>query len=560
MKDNRVLSHLPNEILSMIFNYLLPSSTRDCPEDEAKAVHDSLIPVCRLFRALFLPRRLRHLVIRSSAPRHVDFIRGIKDYPFPVHTLRTYVEKLTFQDWRTSPHVDEGNEWVASALLTRYIPALSCFPNLYELHLTDMSITRSFFDAVAYLGALSRVSISRCAFGAFEGAEDPYPVEPPSTPWTSFAFHDNTCSMEYIYAFVSLISSPHLQTLNTTQWTLIHALAEHEEVLLEGLHELATQIPCTPATALKDFLIRTPSVQTLRITSIQTFEVSLFDYTATYNTARQLVDLPPSALPNLTCVQCSAMLLDALVRGRPVSSIDVTSIIYSSGTVISESDHETVRRQDFTALMASATVPVRHLTIGMMMFNVLVHDRRLSDVQGLESLTIYVVSATYDAEHDTLKADDELPEALSTTVERITIVNRGITTKYDFDRVQCFLGEQVRLCRWFSRAFPSVHQISFCSDITWHLDPDDQEWWPDIAKSKKVARAFEEVRDKIPLGRHAAQMSLHAIFPGQLYGDWRNLVQAYEYEGVTSVHRGPRDGSEGVVSHEELQRALRWAL
>ncbi|KZV74176.1 hypothetical protein PENSPDRAFT_648181 [Peniophora sp. CONT] len=424
-----------------------------------------------------------------------------------------------------------------------------------------MSITRSFFDAVAYLGALSRVSISRCVFGAFEGAEDPYPVEPPRTPWTSFTFHDNTCSMEYIYAFVSLISSPHLQTLNTTQWSLIHALAEQGEVLLEGLHELATQIPCTPATALKDFLIRTPSIRTLRITSIQTFGPDTFDYTTVYNTARQLVDLPPSALPNLTSVQCPVTLLDALVPGRPVSSIDVTCMIYFSGTETGRNDHEWFQFElrELTVLTASA-VPVRHLTIGSKMFDVLVRGRRLSAAQGLESLTIYAVNARYGDEGNPLKSDTDLPEAVSTTVKRITVVNRAKHTKYDFDRVQCFLGEQARLCRWFSRAFPSVHQISFCSDITWHLDPDDQEWWPDIAESKKVARAFEEVRDKIPLGRHAAQMSLHTIFPGQLYGDWRNLVRAYEYEGVTRVHPGPQDGSEGVVSHEELERALQWAL
>ena len=128
--NDRLLSHLPNELYTIIFDHLLPPGY---PEDEVKAIYDSLIPVCRLFRALFLPLRLRHLDVHGSAPRHVDFIRGIKDYPYPVHSLRTYVEKLTFRDWKTSTNVEAGDDWVTSALLARYSPALSGFPNLHEL-------------------------------------------------------------------------------------------------------------------------------------------------------------------------------------------------------------------------------------------------------------------------------------------------------------------------------------------------------------------------------------------------------------------------------------------
>lgn len=396
MKNGRTLSHLPNEILSMIFDHLLPPSTRDCPEEEAKTIYDSLIPVCRFFRALFLPLRLRHIMIRSSAPRHVDFIRGIKDYPFPVHSLRTYVEKLTFHDWKTSASAGEGSGWVKSALLARYIPALSCFPNLCELKLTDVSITRAFFDAVAYLGNLSRVSISKCEFLDFEGAEDPYPIEPPSTPWTHFLFHDNMGFGGYLDALVVLIASPQLQILDTSYWSLTFSLAEHENVPLDGLQELATRIPCAPSQTFRDFLVRTPSIRILRITSLIIIGRGTFTPTSMGQIARQHVDVPRSALPNLSTVQCPEMLLSALVvPDRPIFSVDLMCSLHSSNGELMYYDLEESRlvlQETVTMLRTSpARASIRHLAIGSVMFQDLVHDQVLAGVQ-LESLLIYVGS------------------------------------------------------------------------------------------------------------------------------------------------------------------------
>ncbi|VDB95657.1 unnamed protein product [Peniophora sp. CBMAI 1063] len=556
-KDGRTLSHLPNEVFAMIFEYLL--SPRDCPEDEAKAVYDSLIPVCRFFRALFLPLRLRHLVIHSTAPRHVDFIRSIQDYPFPAHSLRAYIEKLTFRDWQTSPHADTGSNWVTSALLARYIPVLSSFPNLQELDLTDVTISRSFFDTVAYLGKLERVSISTCDFSEFEDAEDPYPIEPPSTPWTHFHFRHNRGFEDYIDAMVVLISSPSVQAFESTHWTLTFALAQKADVSFDALNELATQIPCAPSPILRDFLARTPFIRALRITSLIRIGPDVGDHVIAREVARQLVAVPQSALPNLTTVQCPESFCKDLIRGRPVRSVDLMSqFLYANGDLFHYEPERFVLQAPDPDLSHSA-VPVQHLAFGSLSFDNLVRGSYFADVL-LESLTIYVGSRSLRFPQETLRSESELPAAANTTVKSIKLVVRGYGLDYDFDRVQCFLGEQARLCRWFSRAFTAAREISFYKDISWVLDPDVGEWKPDIAQSDRVKRALQEVKDKIPVGRHASQMHLHTIFPGQLHGDWQNLKGAYEYDGVTSAHPEPEPGEEeNVMSHAELLRALQWA-
>ena len=172
--------------------------------------------------------------------------------------------------------------------------------------------------------------------------------------------------------------------------------------------------------------------------------------------------------------------------------------------------------------------------------------------------------AFQDYTQDVAASRFDLVKNTNTTIKRIKVVVRGQASKYDFNRVQCFLGEQARLCRWLSRALPAVHEISFCRDITWHIDPDKQDWKPDIAWSDRVRRALLEVKDKLPVGKHATSTHiLYQIFPGQLHGDGMDLRRAYEYEGVTSAHSEPlaSDGEGGnVISHAELQRALQWAL
>lgn len=373
-----LISHIPNEIYLMIFEHIYPSS-EGLTEKEYKAVLTSSIPVCHLFRAICLPRRLYHLTIKASQPRHIDFLDAFGKYPFTLRYLPAHVQSLMLTRWIPSSSEDA---WVYTTVFERYVHSLHHFRHLSILCLDRVHVSRALFDTAEYLHLLQDVTITNCTFGPFHDIDTPDEMDPPLTPWTRLVFCDNRGYTAYLDNLAILAASPSLTAFATTQWDVCHAILARPVHF--QLYNLQTPSPSINAFAfLRDVLVRTPTVQTLVFPSAP-------DYHGLPAADVPRFNLPSDALPRLRTLQCPSFYVEEFLEGRPVESVNIaalTGVDASADPPRYLFDQDSTPKTDILAALKKSTVPIRVLGV---VADVFTQGHSVDHLSQLETLTMYM--------------------------------------------------------------------------------------------------------------------------------------------------------------------------
>ncbi|KAA1472651.1 hypothetical protein DENSPDRAFT_838986 [Dentipellis sp. KUC8613] len=501
---HKPLRHIPLDVYLEIFDYFQVGESFS--ERECKIIFSNSIPVCRLFRAICLPRRLRSLTLSSQQKGLIKFTHT--KFHEPETDLCEYVRTLRIVDWRPeSPELSESdidsenedeivqtnpNTWVYRGIMSRLCETLPRFQNVTELIIDYAMLSPSIFVHIPLMNNLYSVDIAYCKF------DDPLTDRArrliyhmtPQTPWRKLRFVANTGCEKALHALATMASTSALESLTTMEWSVAHAFLTQKKNALVGLTML--DIPCDHPDVVGKFLAMTPTITTLTLTGLPIFT----------ERSQAHLQLPPSALPNLHTLKCNYLLLEELVSGRPVSSVQVFTTIF--GTPVGTLDASST--MDILSVVGRSSAQIKLLGIEETTSPLTGAGLNLKDFTHLEQFTFYV-SVHKDILTKMIKST-QLPATDADVWHPTVPIMNIVFDHYLQSAVMPLYDLQIDhdLCLFLASLFPGATTITTTPGIEWrkHMreSPSAPVWKPviiarDIVRShvRSWADAFWVMRD-----------------------------------------------------------------
>ncbi|TFY83092.1 hypothetical protein EWM64_g932 [Hericium alpestre] len=516
----RTLPNIPTEIYYEIFDHF--QLNMSVSGQEYKRLLSTLIPVCRLFRALLLPRRLRSLTLSSTQKNLVKFATTTFSYPEPEDNLFAFVQQLYITDWiprrpittNLDPFEQDDDElpdspteiWVYKGILQKISHSFMRFANVQVLTLNSVPIEHSFFTMMSCMISLHMVNICDSWFSRNESRSSG--DHKPKTPWTRFIFCNNHGYSSYLPALASLAASPSLAVFRTLDWDVTEALLSRPEPFT-GLTEIS--LACVGYSFLRNFLESTPTIRSLTITL--TRNPHLLDADEAH------LRLPPSALPNLNILRCPSFLAGDLVVGRSVDHLNIRGIIEAENGAVHQDEYLWLDTS-LTALCQRSSVPIRDLSVtAYALVNILDEEAddgladSMAQLKELTRLTLYVAE-----DEDIMLAG--LYQFMLHANKPVHPTIRTVRFRYEWKQPVNLAREHDLIARRFARAFPRATMFSLSMNTEWHLR--GQEWAPVVLDRDRMKMTLLRFAERGTQGVRDWEGCLKGLF-GERELTWRVL-------------------------------------
>ncbi|TFY60342.1 hypothetical protein EVG20_g7455 [Dentipellis fragilis] len=541
LDGHRPLRHIPLDVYLETFDYFQVGESFS--ERECKIILSNIIPVCRLFRAICLPRRLRSLTLSSQQKGLIKFTRT--KFHEPQVNLCVYVRALRIADWLPeSPGLSESdidseyedeivqniqNAWVYRGIMSRLCETLPRFQNVTELIIDHAMLGLSVFIHIPLMDSLCSVDIAHCVF------DDPLTDRAyrliyhmtPRTPWRKLRFVENTGYEKALHALATMASTSALESFTTTEWYVARAFLTHEKKALVNLKTL--DIPCDEPDVIGKFLAVTPTITTLAITGLPEFTVGVQTH----------LQLPPSALPNLHTLNCNSVLLEELVSGRPVSNIEVFTT--NCGAPIPNALSTT----DILSTLSRSSAQIKNLGIEDTAPSLSDEELNLGYFAQLERLTWYPSIH----EHDLTEMIKSKRLPANGVIWHPTVPTVNIVCEYYLQEalvpVYDLQAQHDLLCPFFASLFPGATTITTTPGIEWRKYMLGS---PSVPVWKPVVIARDDVRSHILADPDA--YTLKKDYEGCLKG----LFEEDELDPLLKSVLGIEDDIEFFSEYEILLR------
>ncbi|KAL0947764.1 hypothetical protein HGRIS_013842 [Hohenbuehelia grisea] len=451
---SRQLSPIPTEIYLEIFDHLKSSTITD--DKEYNSILSSLIPVCRFFRAVARPLRFRNILLDALAETRKDnavLNRQIAAGASAALEIATSVKACVYSNWINPSRIKEH-------LLSIHFRALKSMRNLHCLDLDYVTLTPSFFQAIATTISLQSLSISHCEYDFTVATADIQKLS--VLQLETFSLHncysrDQEQHSKYWTSFSDAITSPKLRFLRTDQDAFARALPElKKDFLIEDLsfvsdsHDLLFQL-----------IGRFPSLATLH------FEPK------TQSQAQQGLIMQPRSpnpilVPNLRTLKASSLeLASHLLIGRPIEDLQIIGC--AKGYNDSNADSASTRMD--AVVMAAAKAPIRRLLVPWEFMRIL---QIPDNFPRLETLSVQFFDSLFMTDRIRLEHIGECVSggSSSRTVQNLVIEGEINLPEFDISR------QHASITSSLIPAFPNLRYISLASFIEWQRPYTTAPWEP----------------------------------------------------------------------------------
>ena len=299
--------------------------------------------VCRFFCSVMLPWIYESMGFagKTNGPHdvnHAPFCRSIISGCESARIMATYVKRCSFSEWIQDEYFPSESSWSNEGFQTLYSRALAFMPNVEELKLTMISFNKYLLKSTLELKCLTSLSLDNCSFGKLK-LKDLHKLSTLQLKHVRFTGSLGITDVEDALHISHLLCLDSLVTLHTSYWPFIARIAEQKSHLpLQDL-EILEIFQADQVELLPKIFQKTPALKKLRITS-----APALNHDVQFN----------DVLPALRELCCPLFLLQSLVPGRPLSSIEITG---SSSVEIS--DIQSFFEKTSTLKIRSLCVPVR---------------------------------------------------------------------------------------------------------------------------------------------------------------------------------------------------------
>ena len=285
-----------------------------------KATLSNLNLVCRLFAQLVTPKLFARLTFATPPSKELKRTHGARTAWLkqvargerPAVEIAAMVKELDLDGYTP---VEQARYPASSETpLWRRGEIVTYFPNLRNLALAQMIVTREFIVAMKSLVHLRSLTISHCSFAPLTERS-----KPPQCMMKLEHFEALCLDgvVPYIPELTSFVHPSSIRSLKVTEWPLARAL-------LQSLHESRLERldvpfePRDPATLFR-FLADTPTISDLSLMSMPETNGD-----ASLQAAPPKISLP--ALPALKRLRCPLVLLPVLFSGGAVSRLSLMDL------------------------------------------------------------------------------------------------------------------------------------------------------------------------------------------------------------------------------------------
>ena len=301
-----------------IFNYLRPS--KDIEPWMDLAIHRRnfrrVALVCRFFFSVMLPWMFESIKLADiEQTASASFCRSIINGCGSAQIIATYIKRCSFSD-----RDDLSSSWYKIEFQKLYSAALALMPNVEELSLSGICISKYLLRSMIKLKRLTSLSLHYCPFGK---VKDESIRKLSLLRLKSLRFFQGVGlpHMRNDLLFTSFICLDSLLTLHTNSVSFVARIAEQDCHL--PLQELDLDEVLDVGLLPKVFQ-KIPALKKLRI-----FETGISQYDIQFHNdvLSALEELRcPSFLPVLEELCCPSFLSRSLVPGRPISSLQFITI------------------------------------------------------------------------------------------------------------------------------------------------------------------------------------------------------------------------------------------
>jgi hypothetical protein len=322
---------IPNEVYLEIFKHLRPDVWID---DETRQVFCSLALVCRFFASVMLPWIFENLTITEKDPytqtylssssfTTENFCRSILDGHPTAVLLAKYVKRWAFEG---SPN---RSRWTP-AFFSMYFETLPLMPNLFNLDLQKIVMTKDLFRRLPNIPKLESLQLVGCVFD--DSVQDKHLKKFTSVRLKKLILYHHYINnnLHRLLPYVDMSSLLHMELRSSTGLGTLTTTGLPLEYL-----ELSS---VTNSLDLMEFLKSTPSLKVLCLERLETPNV--------WPTSI----IEPSCIPLLVDLTACWSFCKFVVPGRPISRLRLPSL----GPNMAAEESGAVKR---------STRPITHLRI-----------------------------------------------------------------------------------------------------------------------------------------------------------------------------------------------------
>lgn len=303
------LQHIPSEIFHEIFDYIDRHymDTRECQESLA-----NLSLVCHAFYTIARPQLFEYLWFsgdsKHDSSRTLSFCSAIVEGTPSAAPLAAHVKKCTFYNWMLS-----ANHLAFNPSLDLYGQAIGCMPKLQVLTMNYVTIDENLLRDMSGLTGLRELSLFYSTFHPNITREALAII--PSLRLRSL-YIEIPKTMRCAQILARIIDPTCVEWCRCSSWDIFSAIFGQleEECSLNEVLLIETKND----TVLQKILRLCPAMKDLRFTYMMPC-------------VRAPTPLPPSAMPDLHTVDCTAGMLPELIPNRRIHSIGIPGIISTAG-------------------------------------------------------------------------------------------------------------------------------------------------------------------------------------------------------------------------------------
>lgn len=325
------MSPIPNEIFMEIFKHLRPPDNNQWIDAVYRRDFSRVALACRFFCSVMLPWMFECMEFsgtNSNGPHdfnHASFCRSIIRGCESARTMATYVKRCLFSDWIQS-EIDSTPSWYNTEFQVLYSKALAFMPNVEKLILEKIRINKYLVKSIMELKSLTSLSLDYCRIGEVK-AKVIRKLSTLQLKHLRFFGSPRFSVNEETLLISQSLCLDSVSTVRTNYWPFVTRIAEQNSHL--PLQELDILVVLDVEMLPKIFQ-KTPALKTLRISTVEFSKLE--------------VQFDDDVLPALDKLCCPLFLLQSLVPGRPISSIEMTASSLTETTDIQSFFKKSIRK------------------------------------------------------------------------------------------------------------------------------------------------------------------------------------------------------------------------
>ncbi|KAF8885394.1 hypothetical protein CPB84DRAFT_1788403 [Gymnopilus junonius] len=307
----KILSPIPNEIYFEIFHHVKSRVPSLRLHPFVKRDLWNMALACRFFCSVALPLVFERLVFvghrneASASQNHASFCRSILKRDATAIMMAQNVKSCAFSSWYLSER-EEDMEWIFRELFSIYSKGVGFMTNIREISLFLTPVTKELIKTLTDLPHLESLSLTACL--PSKDVTNKHLRKLQSLSLKSFSVSQmKHLEDDWWLEFYHQINFQPIVDITTSSWMLCRSLAETDGTL--GLEKFDIYI-VEDLTVLGLILSKSPSLKVFQNT--------------TYKKSNGFLTLDKIALPHLQHLKAPIAILNTLVPGRPISTIEFT--------------------------------------------------------------------------------------------------------------------------------------------------------------------------------------------------------------------------------------------